>query len=238
METNQTIHIQVKDKLDKLSEYIEPATNPGHKTFCLNVLTRDRLKMQNFAQEIAYIDSLDIRAIAMYLMCNLPDYFFIVPASSTGKYHPAYTFGDGGLVRHTKAAIRIAIQLLRLEMYNHLMPVKDYIIAALLIHDGWKHGKPDEEGKYSQYSCQDHPKICYDWLMNISNKIPELADALKGLACLVLTHMGQWNENTHTGEIFAPKPITQEQCFVHLCDYLASRKCLEFNFEAPIGELS
>lgn len=237
MTQSQTIHVHVKEESDNLYEYVELATIPNNKMFCLNILTKDYFKVGSFVQELSYIDSLDIRAIAVFLLCYLPDYFFTVSASSTGKYHPAYTVGNGGLVRHTKAAVRIAIQLLRLEMYSHLLPMKDYIIAALLIHDGWKHGKPKEDGTYEQYSNQAHSKICSDRLRELAESIPQCKGILLELAYLVLTHMGQWNTNSHTGEIFAPKPATQEQCFVHLCDYLASRKCLEFNFDTPIGEL-
>ena len=48
----------------------------------------------------------------MYLIDSLPDYFFEVAAASTGKYHPKYAQGEGGLVRHTKAAVKIAYELL------------------------------------------------------------------------------------------------------------------------------
>ena len=72
--------------------------------------------------------------------------------------------------------------------------------------------------------------------MNTLLKQNELKEALKYVGYLVLTHMGQWNLNYSTGEIFAPKPQTQEQMFVHLCDYLASRKCLEMNFDIPYSD--
>ena len=48
----------------------------------------------------------------MTLIELLPNYFFEVPASSTGKYHPEFALGDGGLIRHTKVAVRIAYELL------------------------------------------------------------------------------------------------------------------------------
>lgn len=51
------------------------------------------------------------------------------------------------------------------------------------------------------------------------------------LADLITTHMGQWNTDYKTKEEIMPKPSTKAQSFVHLCDYLASRKFLEFNFE-------
>lgn len=200
----------------------------------LSVKEENFWKLKAFEEELAYLSEGGM-AIAGWLIEKLPDYFFHVPASSTGKYHPAYTNGDGGLLRHTKAAVRIAIELMRLEMYNYIAKHKDAILTALMIHDGWKHGPQTEDGSYREYSDQSHARICAEWLHEQGKYIPSLANQFQQIADLVLTHMGQWNVNSHTGEIFAPKPQTQEQCFVHLCDYLASRKCLELNFEVSFG---
>lgn len=186
-----------------------------------------------FKEELEHIKNDDVRNLAKELLNRLPEYFFIVPASSTGKYHPSYCTGNGGLVRHTKATIRIAVDLLRLEMYANVAGNSDAIILALLLHDGWKHGKLEEDESVSTYSKADHARICSDWLRqqtDICNK-----EYLDLIANLILTHMGQWNMNNYTGDIFAPKPQTPSQCFVHLCDYLASRKSLEVNFNAPFG---
>ena len=45
----------------------------------------------------------------------LPDYFFSVSASSTGKYHPSFSLGNGGLLRHTKVVVKIAYELLAID---------------------------------------------------------------------------------------------------------------------------
>ena len=42
----------------------------------------------------------DIKDFAIVLLDNLPEYIWHVGASSTGKYHPAYSLGEGGLMRH------------------------------------------------------------------------------------------------------------------------------------------
>ena len=43
--------------------------------------------------------------------------------------------------------------------------------------------------------------------------------------------MGQWNTDRYKNEIM-PKPKKSIESFVHLCDYLASRKYLLFDFGA------
>ena len=65
-----------------------------------------------FKNEINYIKNDRIKNSLITMINKLPDYFFLVPASSTGKYHPDYALGEGGLLRHTKAAVRIAHELL------------------------------------------------------------------------------------------------------------------------------
>ena len=61
------------------------------------------MSRDTFEKEIGWIHSEKIAKFATYCVNNLPAYFFTVPASSSGKYHPSYALGDGGLVRHTKA---------------------------------------------------------------------------------------------------------------------------------------
>ena len=48
----------------------------------------------------------DIREFAKVLVEGLPAYIWEVGASSTGKYHPDYSLGVGGLMRHQIAVVR------------------------------------------------------------------------------------------------------------------------------------
>ncbi|MBR3655270.1 MAG: HD domain-containing protein [Candidatus Gastranaerophilales bacterium] len=179
-------------------------------------------KIEYFITELDFIDDPKIKEIAQNLIGQLPDYFFEVAASSTGKYHPKYALGKEGLIRHTKAAVRIANDLLRLEMFKGLSEKKDLIITALLLHDGWKHGR-----EYNNYAQSNHPLIAAEMV----EELCEDKEIATQLATLIKTHMGQWNTDWKTGVEIMPKPETKIQSFVHLCDYLASRKFLEFNFE-------
>ena len=69
-------------------------------------------KKEVFKREVNYLKNERYRENANKLIELLPDYFFEVPASSTGKYHPEYALGDGGLLIHSKAAMRIGYELL------------------------------------------------------------------------------------------------------------------------------
>ena len=85
---------------------------------------------------------------------EVPNYFYKVAASSTGKYHPTYALGEGGLLRHTIAATKIACDIVNLEMFELTSDEKDYIICALLLHDTFKHGVTQ-----GLYTCHNHPLL-------------------------------------------------------------------------------
>ena len=157
----------------------------------------------------------------------LPDYFFEVPASSTGKYHPAFSLGDGVLVRHTKAAVRIANELLNNNTVGSKFSLhdKDLIIIALTLHDGVKSGM-----EHSQYTKFDHPLLASKLIMENKDKVSMEVDDLRKVCSMIESHMGEWTyDNYQKKEVF-PKPRTAEQRFVHMCDFLASRKFLDIKF--------
>ena len=61
----------------------------------------------------------DIREFAKVLVDGLPQYVWEVGASSTGKYHPQYSLGEGGLMRHQIAVVRFLNFFFDLEQYIH-----------------------------------------------------------------------------------------------------------------------
>lgn len=197
-------------------------------------------KVLTFQNELKWIKDKDIRRFAIETISILPDYFFTIPASSTGKYHPTYALNEGGLVRHTKAAVLFAKTLLDLEMFDEQWngdseipwtvkftdKERDIIIAALLLHDGVKNGLGD-----SKYTVSTHPTDMVKVIKKSKNIKLIDEDTLTKLYGCIASHMGEWNADYKTKEEILPKPITPMEKFVHLCDYLASRKFLEINFE-------
>ena len=55
-------------------------------------------KLSIFKDEINYVKDSKLKEDFKTLINLLPDYFFEVPASSTGKYHPEFAAGSGGMV--------------------------------------------------------------------------------------------------------------------------------------------
>ena len=51
------------------------------------------MKSDVFNVELNKIEDEDIKESTKYILNKLPDYFYEVPASSTGKYHPSFSLG-------------------------------------------------------------------------------------------------------------------------------------------------
>lgn len=172
----------------------------------------------------------DIKNFAIVLLDNLPEYIWRVPASSTGKYHPAYSLGEGGLMRHQIAVVRFLNFFLELEQYNKIIPSRerDLLRVAGLIHDGCKSGSQSDYER-SKYTKFDHPLQMAAVIRSYDGKYLN-HDEIELIAHCIESHMGSWNVDKKTGECL-PKPEDLHQELVHLADYLASRKTLTMDFE-------
>lgn len=177
-----------------------------------------------FSEELLELTKPNYKQYAIDMINNLPSYFFEVGASSTGKYHPKFAQGKGGLVRHTRAAVRIAKHLFTLSMFNFNENEKQLLYIALMLHDGWKCGK--DGGKFTVH---EHPLISAQWVLNTKDNL--ISDVERQyIASAIVSHMGQWNTSKYS-DIVLPLPQTPAQCFVMMCDYLASRRDIEIDFE-------
>jgi hypothetical protein len=189
-------------------------------------------KLQSFETELNFIVNPQIRLFAEKAIGVLPDYFFHVEASSSKKYHSSFAAGEGGLLRHSQAATRIAVELFRTELWEFTQDEKDLILVGLMIHDGLKRGFPEEK-----YSRADHLKLIskeVGYNKNLENIIT--GEQMYFLRGNLEKHMGKWVQDYKTKKKILDKPTTTSQRFTSLCDYLASRKLIEINFEAEIAE--
>ena len=166
----------------------------------------------------------DIKKFTVKTLLKIPDYWWTTPASSTGKYHPDFSVEINGLVKHTKAAVKIALDLFEVEVFSFSQRNRGIVISAIILHDCLKSGL--DEG----YSKHDHPILITDFieadseLLNLLNE--EDFKILKGL---INCHMGKFN-TTKRSKIELPKPSNKLEYYVHICDYLSSRKYITFDF--------
>ena len=185
----------------------------------------DREEM--FLEELDYIVDESLQDALLNIINMLPEYFFHEAASSTGKYHPNYALGEGGLVRHSKAAMKIGYELLSNPIIGdkYTSHEKDLMLMSLLVHDGLKRGINEE--KYTRF---DHPILMAEFIKDNVDDIGLSSEDASFMADVIKTHMGPWTTD-YNGEEVLEKPKTKYQSFVHMCDYLASRKFLEVPFD-------
>lgn len=183
-------------------------------------------KREVFEKELNYIKNIDIRESAEFMIEKLPDYFFEIPASSTGKYHPKFAASEHGLVKHTKVAVRIAYELMNNPIVNKFTEKeKDLIIMAILLHDGLKSGIT-----YGKYTKTEHPLLIANYIKENRNNLKISDKDLEELCNMIASHMGPWNTDYNGNEIL-PVPKTAKERFVHMCDFLSSKKFLDVEFD-------
>ena len=184
------------------------------------------MKKDVFNVELDRFENEKVRKSTEIVLNMLPDYFYSVPASSTGKYHPDFSLGEGGLVRHIKVAMKILEELFKDESFGiYDSYTKDLIRMALMLHDGLKYGLD-----YTPHAFKEHPVMMSDFIIDNKDKLLIDSDDAKFVADLIVTHMGPWNKDKD-GNVIMPKPITNEELLVHLCDYIASRNFLNVSFD-------
>lgn len=168
-----------------------------------------------FEREIQLIESEDLRDFVRFFFnekCG--EWFWKSGASASGKYHPVFTHGEGGLVRHTRAVALVCEELLRMSTYAYMKSeYKDYARVACLLHDTRKYGSGDTEDKncYKNHGRLAADAVAAAWFEFFGNPCPEL------LTMAIRSHMGQWVEDRED------RPFTNIDRLVHMADYIASR---------------
>ena len=174
-------------------------------------------KTDFFKRELDLIVNEDLRmAVKSYLEESVPEYFWEIGASSSGKFHPAFSQGIGGLVRHTKAVVMFAEELLRMSSYAFMRDeYKDYVIAACIVHDTAKYGAHEyDKAEYKNHAA--NAAVAFDsWCKSIGYDCSEF------LLNAIRSHMGQWSTDRDD------RPFTNIDRCVHMADYMASRPFID-----------
>ena len=155
-----------------------------------------------------------------------PEYFWIVPASTSGKYHPKESLGEQGLIRHVKKTVYFGIELWK-SLYNGIdITTKDLIIACLLLHDIIKNGNAKFEN--NNWIKEENSTENHGWLLAEKIKKDIFNGYFRknyhkyiyyGIAC----HMGKWTGNPKFYIENIPLFYRKFAELVHLADYIASR---------------
>lgn len=179
---------------------------------------KERIKI--FEKELDTINDKSLKNFAKILIENADDYFFKIAASTTGKNHPEYTCGVGGLLLHTKAVIIILNEILKTNMFSITEREQDLLRIAALAHDIKKIG----DGK-TGYTVKNHPYLATLYVTEIYEKNKSLlkSNDIAYINDAIASHMGQWGGN-------APIPSTDSEKLLHISDVIASRKNIQVLF--------
>ena len=170
--------------------------------------------MMNILFVLSLIMDPTLRACARKLWNNAPEYFFHDAASSSGKYHPSFDLGDGGVMRHSLLVAYFAHEIATAWGMNQREV--DLATIAGLIHDVLKRGP--EGGEHTAF---EHPLYAAQYVRNM---FPGDAD-MELVASAIESHMGKWNTSKYSDAVL-PVPQTMLQLCVSAADMVASRKIL------------
>lgn len=172
--------------------------------------TQERIEL--FNRELSYISDEKVKDLAKKILEKADDYFFHEPASSTGKYHPSFSLGEGGLVRHTKAVTYFLNELVRAELVAKSIDrhTADLLIVCAIAHDIKKYG--DGSGVHT---VSNHPELGAKFAGNLAYKEGFPKEDYEFIHKTIFCHMGPWSE---------PKPESMTDRMLFYADYVASRK--------------
>jgi len=195
-------------------------------------------KQKVFAEDLAMIQSDEIRNFTIQVMATFPEHFWIQPGSSTGLYHPACTLVKSGLLVHIKRVVFFGKKLIRAHGWNIPSDKADRIISAMILHDGQKGGRG--YGPYQNY--ENHPLLVqlryYKSFSKNSEEVqipPSEEEEWKvDIWQMIRFHMGPWSPKK------AQKPLdkySKNELIVYHADYLAAQKDLVTPVDYEIGNL-
>jgi len=166
-----------------------------------------------FADEYKLIKSNSVKNLVWNCFEVVPEYFWKIPSSSTGHYHPKDEFVEGGLVIHTKRTVRVAVHIC--DALSIIGLERDCVIAAALMHDVCKNGISEDKG----HTVDGHGYLWMELARSRMTKDKFISNHVyRTISRLILYHMGKfdmpyildWSDMLAT-------------C-VYLADYISSRR--------------
>lgn len=171
----------------------------------------DETVRKTFAEDLTLISDPAYREFAVACLKEAPLEFWLYPASVLE--YPKWACGEGGLIWHTKATIRIALDLLK--AFPELEPEKDAIITALLLHDTCKINS--ETGKMDN----NHPLLTRKQYEKFADMLP--AGAYDEIMTIIETHEGVFGPLDALRMAPAIPERISTALLVHLANYIAGQ---------------
>jgi len=176
-----------------------------------------------FSFELSLINNDLVKKLTIDILdTKVPDYINTLPSSSSKKYHPVDENGNVvTIATHTKSAVRILYVLLDHPMISGKMSdfEKDICISATILHDCVKYGIPPNT---ADHTVHEHP-ILVSLLYPYDDTNSEYYLIFEKIVEVASTHHGPWQRSV-VSDLVLPPIETDSQWYVHLADYLSSRR--------------
>lgn len=172
----------------------------------------------------------EIRDYCADMIKEIPDYIFTIPSSTSFEYHNKTQCQPHGQIFHILMFAEVMNYVLGLEYVKEKTNERqrDCLRCTPIFHDAIKCGLNG-----SQYTVHEHPMLAGEWVRNTSVEHDVDADTKAYIARLCESHSGEWT-STKRSKTVLPKPEDDEQFFVHMCDYLASRSNIDMTYSDDV----
>jgi hypothetical protein len=182
----------------------------------------------NLDEEVGQIDDPSIRLFVTKALEQVPSYFWHVPASASGRFHPLDTLGEGGLVLHTKRVVYLATEIAKIFKIDEAK--LDVLRAAAILHDSFKNGLVDEDRTEA-----DHPLIVRHQLKDMPRKPLEwslhIADFIASRTAVYLYFSGYEPKEPPADQEFENLSLDLEPAINRYLDLRANRTEIEKQME-------
>lgn len=146
-----------------------------------------------YSTELSYIKWDELRDRVIHILdYDVHSDNMQLPASSTGKHHPPFSNKSHGLVAHTRALVKVLVDVLFIMDDTMDNITRDCIIAAGILHDGAKYNGT------SKWTNSNHASDMASIIRSslTSDDSIELRDAINRVANIVNVHMGIFNDHS------------------------------------------
>lgn len=183
----------------------------------------DGEELQRRLPEVTCIGNDEIRVATIDAACRgIPDYFWQVPATSSGRYHNPFARRKHGLWVHTKQVFVAYERMVDSYVEQGMITSEeaDCGRAACLLHDMLKYGQSYRD---DNSTVSNHDRLAGHWLSHNSDVPTATVRAVK-------THNGPWYDG--------PTPESNLEQLVHMADMTASTKNVTVGVYEPADEIA
>lgn len=205
-------------------------------------------KLQVFEKHLDMIQSEVIRDFTEFCLIRFPEYFWTLPASTSGRRHG----GDETLIDHIQGCLFLAECVIDQMSKTWNQRQKDQLISSIILHDGWRCGSEGEELRYTdemlaKKSIEDktrllgnlctnpeHPEVGYREVLGLAleynRKNPQALISGKDLNIIargIRCHYGAWTVTPNI-EFSLDYPFSSVVVQVHNIDYMQARNSQYF----------